>query len=104
MPIYPGTAGYGTSKCRPVPIRASGFVTAYEATGAAAIREARTEARRLRDRAVQRVRTIRPKKGGCAAGCQEGRTMRIAWGTRLTPAKPRAGMWYATVREYPSTS
>jgi hypothetical protein len=105
MPIYPGTAGstvgpYGMSKCRPVRIRASGVATAYAATGAAAIREAPTEARRLRDQAVRRVRTIRcPKKGGCAAGCQQGRTMRIAWGTRLTPARPRAGMWYATVRE-----
>ena len=88
MPIYPGSAlstvgPYGTSKCRPVRIRASGEATAYAATGAAALREARTEARRLRDQAVRRVRAIRcPKKGGCAAGCQQGRTLRIAWGTR----------------------
>ncbi len=106
MPIYPGSAlstvgPYGTSKCRPVRIRASGEATAYAATGPAALREARTEARRLRDQAVRRVRTIRcPKKGGCAAGCEQGRTLRIAWGTRLWPAKPRGDKWYASVREY----
>ena len=89
------------SKCRPVRIRASGEATAYAATGGAALREARTEARRLRDQAVRRVRAIRcPKKGGCAAGCQQGRTLRIAWGTRLWPARPRGDLWYASVREY----
>ena len=106
MPIIPGTATatvgpYGTNKCRPVRIKASGEASAIAATGAGATIEARAEARRMLDRAVRRVRTIRcPKKGGCAAGCQQGRTMRIAWGTRLWPAKPRGDMWYASVREY----
>lgn len=74
MPIIPGTATatvgpYGTYKCRPVRIRASGEGSAIAATGAGANREARAEARRMLDRAVRRVRTIRcPKKGGCAAG------------------------------------
>jgi hypothetical protein len=106
MPIYPGSqmstvAPYGTSKCRPVRVRASGTAMAYAATGAAAIREARTEARRLRDQAVRRVRGLRcPKKGGCTAGCQQGRTMRVAWGTRVSPPRPSAGRWYSWVSEY----
>ena len=93
MPIYPGSdmsilGPDGISKCRPIRIRASGEATAYATTGPAALREARTEARRLRDQAVRRVRAIRcPRKGGCAAGCQQGRTLRIAWGTRLWPAQ-----------------
>ena len=106
MPIYPGSQSWsvhpnGTLKCRPVRMRASGTAMAYAATGAAAIREARAEAHRLRDRAVGRVRGLRcPKKGGCAAGCQQGRTMRIAWGTRVSPPRPSAGMWYSWATEY----
>jgi hypothetical protein len=107
MPIIPGTATatvgpYGTSKCRPVRIRASGEASAIAATGAGATREARAEARRMLDRAVRRVRTIRcPRKGGCAAGCQQGRTLKIAWGTRLWPAEQRAdGRWEASVRHH----
>jgi len=58
MPIIPGTATatvgpYGTSKCRPVRIKASGEASAIAATGAGAIREARAEARRMLDRAVR---------------------------------------------------
>jgi hypothetical protein len=106
MPIYPGTdlstvAPGSISRCRPVRIRATGTATAYAATGPAAVREARTAARALRDQAVRRVRAMRcPPKGGCVAGCQQGRTMRIGWSTRLTPARRRGDMWYASVLEY----
>jgi hypothetical protein len=90
---------YGTNKCRPVHIRASGEAAALAA--AAAHREARAEARRQLARAVACVRTIRcPKKGGCAAGCRQGRTMRLAWGTRRTPARQYAQLWKVWVREY----
>ena len=92
---------YGTNKCRPVHIRASGEAAALAATAGAAHREAKAEARRQLARAVARVRTIRcPKKGGCAAGCRQGRTMRLAWGTRRAPAIRRAHMWEVGVREY----
>jgi hypothetical protein len=92
---------YGTKRCRPVHIRASGEAAALAATASAALREARTEARRQLGRAVGRVRTIRcPKNGGCAAGCRQGRTVRLAWGTRRTPAKQLAHLWEVWVREY----
>ena len=64
---------YGTNKCRPVHIRASGEAAALAATASAALREARTEARRQLGREVGRVRTIR-------------------W--------QRAHMWEVWVREY----
>jgi hypothetical protein len=92
---------YGTSRCRPVHIRASGEAAALAATAGAALREARAEARRQLGRAVVRVRAIRcPKKGGCAAGCRQGRTVRMAWGTRRAPAIQRAHLWEVWVREY----
>src|SRR5262245_39819388 len=85
MPIYPGSdmsilsPGY-VSKCRPTCIRATGTATAYARTATGATREARAEARRLRDKAVRRVRDRGcPKNGGCAAGCQQGRILKIAW-------------------------
>ncbi len=67
MPIYPGSAlltvsSYGTSKCRPARIKVNSVATAYAATEATAIRETRTEARRRRDQAVQRIRTVRCPK------------------------------------------
>ena len=109
MPIYPGSdmsilsPGY-VSKCRPTRIRATGTATAYAQTAGGATREARAEARRLRDKAVRRLRDRGcPKNGGCAAGCQQGRIMKIAWGTRLTPPRPspyKIGWWHATAAEY----
>jgi hypothetical protein len=91
----------GTERCRPVHIRASGEAAALGVTEGAAHREAKAEARRQLARAVARVRTIRcPKKGGCAAGCRQGRTQRLAWGTRRAPAIRRAHMWEVWVREY----
>ena len=88
---------YGTSKCRPVHIRASGEAAALAATQGAALREARAEARRQLGRAVVRVRAIRcPKKGGCEAGCRQGRTVRMAWGTRRAPAIQRADMFLSS--------
>jgi hypothetical protein len=106
MPIYPGSdmsilRPGGVSKCRPTRVRATGTATAYNKTGPAALREARAETRRLCDKAVRRLRDRGcPRIGGCAAGCQQGRILRIAWGTRLDPPRPRAGMWYASAAEY----
>ena len=94
-------APYGKKRCRPVHIRASGEAAALAATAGAALREARAEARRQLGRAVVRVRAIRcPKKGGCEAGCRQGRTVRMAWGARRAPAIRRAHMWEVWVREY----
>lgn len=71
---------YGTKRCRPVHIRASGEAAALAATAGVALREARAGARRQLGRAVVRVRAIRcPQKGGCVAGCRQGRTVRMAW-------------------------
>ena len=106
MTIVPGTAMFtigpnGISKCRPTRIRVSGTAMAFAPTAAAAHREAAVEARAQRDRGVQRVRGLRcPPKGGCAAGCQQGRTMRLGYGMSRSPAKRWRNGWHVTAAAY----
>ena len=105
MPIVPPemstVSPSGISRCRPTRIRASGFSTAFAPTAAAAHREAAVAARVQREKAARRVLKIRcPPKGGCASGCQQGRTMKMGYGIRRSPARRWRNGWYVSVTAY----
>jgi hypothetical protein len=105
MPIVPpeisGVTPYRITKCRPTRIRATGYSTAFAPTAAAAHREAAVAARVQRERATSRLLKIRcPPKGGCAAGCRQGRTMKMGYGIRRSAARKWGNGWYVSVTAY----
>ena len=105
MPIVPpemaGVGPSSISKCRPTRIRATGFSTAFAPTASAAHREAAVAARVQRERAARRVLKIRcPPKGGCAAGCRQGRTTKMGYGIRRSVARKWGNGWYVSVTAY----
>lgn len=89
------------TKCRPARVRASGWSSAFAPTVSAAHREAAVAARRVRDRAVQDVQAMRcPPKGGCAAGCRKGRTLKIGYGMRRSAGRKIGNGWLVSVTAY----
>ncbi len=88
-------------ECRPTYVRAIGTATAMAETPKAAVAEAKSDAKDCRDQADAAAKNMAcPARGGCAAGCRQGRSMKTGSGLDWTVPVKKAGGWVVTATAY----
>jgi hypothetical protein len=88
-------------ECRATYVQAIGKATAIAARASTAVAEAKAGARDCRDQAAPGAQGIRcPPRGGCRAGCQQGRTMKTGGGLDWTVPVKKPGGWAVTATAY----